>query len=338
MDVNISNYLGRYLGIYGSSFCLKPIHLIPYQSQIGNIGIKFITTMEPSWAESRRFPITRHPNMDSKQLEPPVLRSTRQKSLSWLKARFAIALSLFVVLAYSWIRNVLRPPPFDLITELLSIPSAGHIRDSSAVYTSSPHFVGQGLSQAEWTREKWREFGIPSVHIVSYDVEFPMPTEKQRVALVRGSEVLYEAPLNDSDGGFLPAFYSFSTNTNITASYVFANFGSKEDYDDLAKNNVSLLGSIAVIKSADASVYLQLLHLETSREVQIRNAQERGLAGVLMYPDPQNDGVVTESNGYAPYPEGPARPPEMIERGGIGPYGKYLVMFLYSTSSDHLLL
>lgn len=273
--------------------------------------------------------------MDPKQ--PPALQSTRQKSQPWVKFRLAIALPLFIFLAFFWVRNVLEPPPFDLITVLLSVPSADQIRDSSAVYTSSSHFVGQGLSQAEWTRDKWREFGITSARIVSYDAKSPIPTENQRVALVRGSEVLYEAPLNDSDGGFLPAFYSFSTNTNMTASYVFANFGSNEDYDDLAKNNVSVLGRIAVIKSADASAYLQLLGLETSREVQIRNSQERGLVGVLMYPDPQNDGVITESNGYAPYPKGPARPPGMIERGGIGPYGEYL-QWLFSLYIERVLI
>ncbi|KAJ5663789.1 PA domain-containing protein [Penicillium longicatenatum] len=211
----------------------------------------------------------------------------------------------------------------DLILLLLSVPTVQYIRESSAYYTSTPHFPGQGLEQARWTQNKWKDYGISDSQIISYDVQLPAPTEHQRLALIRGSEVLYEAPLNDSEYGFYPAFYSFVTNATISAPYIFANFGADDDYEDLVKNNVSLEGKIAVLKSADASSYLQSLHLEMSREVQIKNAQNRGLLGVVMYPDPQNDEPINEGNGYRPYPGGPARPPQMIERGGIGPWDSY---------------
>ncbi|KAJ5552950.1 PA domain-containing protein, partial [Penicillium frequentans] len=211
----------------------------------------------------------------------------------------------------------------DLIQLLLSVPSMQFIRESSAYYTSKPHFSGQGLDQAQWTQEKWEGYGISDSRLFSYNVQLPAPTEHQRLALLRGSKILYEAPLNDSENGFYPAFYSFVTNSSISAPYIFANFGADDDYEDLAKTNVSLAGKIAVLKSADASSYLQSLHLEMSREVQIRNAQNRGLLGVVMYPDPQNDEPINELNGYQPYPDGPARPPEMIERGGIGPWDSY---------------
>ncbi|KAJ5088176.1 PA domain-containing protein [Penicillium angulare] len=230
---------------------------------------------------------------------------------------FATILSLLVF----W--KCYRKPPLDLLQLLLSVPSGKYLRGSSFFYTSSPHFAGQGLKQAQWTLKRWKEFGITDSHIVSYDAQLPVPTDQQRLTLLRGSEILYEAPLNDNDHGFPPAFYSFVSNANITASYVFANFGADEDYDDLMRNNISIAGKIAVLKSADASAYLQLRQLETSREVQVRVAQNRGLIGVLLYPDPQNDYPITESNGYNPYPKGPARPAEMIERGGIGPYDSY---------------
>lgn len=215
----------------------------------------------------------------------------------------------------------------DLIQLLLSVPSMQFIRESSVYYTSKPHFSGQGLEQAQWTQEKWKNYGISDSRLFSYNVQLPAPTEHQRLALFRGSEILYEAPLNDSDNVFYPAFYSFVTNASISAPYIFANFGADDDYEDLAKNNISLAGKIAVLKSADASSYLQSLHLEMSREVQIRNAQTRGLLGVVMYPDPQNDEPINELNGYRPYPDGPARPPEMIERGGIGPWGMLTSLF-----------
>jgi N-acetylated-alpha-linked acidic dipeptidase len=272
------------------------------------------------------------------EMKPPLFKLPLPRRESHIKEKskfllvFAVILSLFLasgilfcvstLLWYPLMHwNTHRLSMLDLILLLLSVPSAQYIRESSVYYTSTPHFPGQGLKQAQWTQNKWKDYGISDSQIVSYDVQLPAPTEHQRLALIRGSEVLYEAPLNDSENGFYPAFYSFVTNATISAPYIFANFGADDDYEDLVKNNVSLEGKIAVLKSADASSYLQSLHLEKSREVQIKNAQNRGLLGVVMYPDPQNDEPINEGNGYRPYPDGPARPPQMIERGGIGPWG-----------------
>ncbi|KAJ6014013.1 PA domain-containing protein [Penicillium herquei] len=230
--------------------------------------------------------------------------------------------SLLAQTVLCW-KSFQAPSSLDAIRLLLSVPSAESISESSAYYTSNPHFAGQGWDQAEWTQEKWKNFGVQDTQIISYNTQIPAPTDQQRLALLRNSEVLYEAPLTDSIGGFFPAFYSYATNTNITAPYVFANFGSDEDYDDLVEKGIDLVGNIAVLKSADASSYLKTLGLGKSREVQVRTAQERGFAGVIIYPDPQNDNPITESNGYAPYPDGPARPANMIERGGIGPLDSY---------------
>lgn len=39
--------------------------------------------------------------------------------------------------------------------------------------------------------------------------------------------------------------------------------------------------------------------------------------GVLIYSDVRDDGVATVKNGFAPYPQGPARNPSAIERGSV---------------------
>ena len=38
---------------------------------------------------------------------------------------------------------------------------------------------------------------------------------------------------------------------------------------------------------------------------------------MLIYSDPRDDGAVTVANGYAPYPEGPARNPTSVQRGSV---------------------
>lgn len=51
--------------------------------------------------------------------------------------------------------------------------------------------------------------------------------------------------------------------------------------------------------------------------MKIKGAQELGAAGVLIYSDPRDDGHVTEANGYATYPYGPARNPTSVQRGSV---------------------
>ncbi|KAI0197710.1 hypothetical protein F4808DRAFT_437885 [Astrocystis sublimbata] len=236
-----------------------------------------------------------------------------------------IIIGLVWLLGQRWTASEMAPSELQEI--LLSVPSREHVRNWSSYYTTTgPHLPGQGLRHAEWTQTRWKEFGIADARIVTYDAQVPMPTGRQRLALLRGGQVLYEAPLVD-DGerngsseqtGFVPAYYGFSANANISAPYVFCNFGSDEDYGDLERLNISVAGKIAVVKSTNASPYLHSRHLEIFRGVQVANAEARGAVGVVLYVDLQNDGPVTEANGFKPFPDGPARPLTGIERGTLG--------------------
>ncbi|KAF8897847.1 hypothetical protein BD779DRAFT_1492680 [Infundibulicybe gibba] len=53
------------------------------------------------------------------------------------------------------------------------------------------------------------------------------------------------------------------------------------------------------------------------RGLKVKGAQDLGALGVLIYSDPRDDGTVTEANGYAPYPNGPARSPTSVQRGSV---------------------
>lgn len=55
------------------------------------------------------------------------------------------------------------------------------------------------------------------------------------------------------------------------------------------------------------------------------NPRFLGLIGVILYTDPQQDGNITESRGYKPYPDGPARPGSYIARGAINRHSKSLI-------------
>lgn len=253
----------------------------------------------------------------------PKRRPRRAVELKW-----PILLGSLAVYILFW--KFYKRSAFNLQQTLLSVPSAEHVRNWSAYYTSEAHFVGQGLSQAKWTEAKWREFGITDTQIASYNTLIPVPKGHQRLALLHGDEVLYEAPLvddittkgRDTNASFYPAYLGFSGNGNISASYIFCNFGSAEDFQDLKRANIDAAGKIGIIKLANVSPYLRLRNLDVFRGEQLANAERAGLVAVVFYTDPQNDGPVTEANGYKAFPAGPARPLAAIERGSVATVGK----------------
>lgn len=219
----------------------------------------------------------------------------------------------------------------ELQTLLLGTPDAERAREWSRYYTSGPHLAGKNLSQALWTRERWEEFGIAST-IVDYDVYINYPkghrlallekTEKQKQARDSPAatpdeewEVKYEARLEedvlDEDSSSqladrIPTFHGYSASGNVTAPYVFVNYGTYKDFEELEAAKVDLQGKIALAKYGGVF-----------RGLKVKRAQELGMVGVVIYTDPGDDGDVTEKNGNATYPEGPARQPSSVQRGSV---------------------
>ncbi|OGM39370.1 glutamate carboxypeptidase [Aspergillus bombycis] len=210
-----------------------------------------------------------------------------------------------------------------------TVPDAERIRESVRYYTNGSHVAGQGLQQALWTQELWDAIGLPNTRVKSYSTNLTLNNE-HRVALLdtarEGDPVVYEAPLiednaptaGDGQPPFIPAFFACAGEGNITAQYIFANYGTQEDYDDLVSANINITGKIALVKSTYESAVLKKYNLPYHRANQEAVAVERGLAGMLIYPDPQMDGEIIVENGYQPFPDGPARPPSLIERGSLG--------------------
>ena len=227
----------------------------------------------------------------------------------------------------------------DLLQVLLDTPDEEKAREWSKYYTAGPHLAGKNLSQALWTRERWQEWGVSST-IAAYDVYINYPVG-HRLALLEKSagptpnkpawdrkdeyEVKHECSLEEDvleeDGttgleNRVPTFHGYSASGNVTAQYVYVNYGYYKDIEDLAKANVSLEGKIAIAKYGGIF-----------RGLKTKRAQELGMVGVVMYTDPQEDGEITEENGYDTYPNGPARNPSSVQRGST--------QFLSKTMKDY---
>lgn len=219
---------------------------------------------------------------------------------------------------------------------LQETPSAEKAREWSSYYTAGPHLAGKNLSQALWTQERWQEFGVADTSIVAYDVYLNYPVDHS-LRLLKGkagekSEVQFEASLEedvleeDHTTGLedrVPTFHGYSASGNVTAPFVYVNFGTVGDFQDLVDANVSLAGKIAIAKYG-----------HVFRGLKVKAAQEHGMVGVVLYDDPQSDGDITEENGYEPYPKGPARNPSAVQRGSV----QYLSEFVFFFFSFLLLL
>jgi N-acetylated-alpha-linked acidic dipeptidase len=155
--------------------------------------------------------------------------------------------------------------------------------------------------------------------MVSYDVYLNYPVDHRLAMLEKSKDgpaswkVAFEASLEedvlkeDQTSGLedrIPTFHGYSASGNVTAPFVYVNYGTYQDYEDLLKAKVDLKGKIAIARYGIIF-----------RGLKVRRAQDLGMVGVLMYSDPGDDGKVTEENGLAPYPEGPARNPSSVQRG-----------------------
>ncbi len=227
----------------------------------------------------------------------------------------------------------------ELQTLLLGTPDPERAREWSRYYTSGTHLAGRNFSQALWTKQQWEHFGISST-IVDYDVWLNHP-QGHRLALLEKTEeedqnawkVNYEAELEEhvleDDRASqlkdrIPTFHGYSASGNVTAPYVFVNYGTIQDYDDLLKANVSLEGKIALAKYGRGV-----------RGLKIKRAQELGMVGVLIYSDPGDDGKYTEKNGYANYPDGPAREPSSVQRGSVEFISKCIHFSLHHQANQY---
>ncbi|KAI7851318.1 hypothetical protein BDC45DRAFT_516272, partial [Circinella umbellata] len=212
--------------------------------------------------------------------------------------------------------------PFEDASDTIKrIPSSDSIREFFHYYASEPHLAGSHADkrQADWTRDKFEEFGISNATIETYYPWLNVP-KTRRLAIVSGpEEFLYEAKLEEdpvpndpstSHPNAIPTFHGYSADGNVTGSVVYVNYGRLNDFQFLAARGVNFTGTIALMR-----------HGVIARGLKVRSAEKFGCIGALLYSDPMEDGPFNkESDDGEPsesYPDGPWRSPSSVERGTV---------------------
>ncbi|GAO13457.1 hypothetical protein UVI_02016570 [Ustilaginoidea virens] len=172
---------------------------------------------------------------------------------------------------------------------------------------------------ADWTRDKWQSWGVDAT-IAEYHVYINYPVDHGLSLLEKSDKsdawsVAFNASLREDVIGEdpttslkdrVPTFHGYSASGNVTAQFVYVNYGTYQDYQDLVDAGVDLEGKIAVARYGGVF-----------RGLKVKRAQELGMVGALIYSDPGDDGDITEANGYEQYPKGPARQESSVQRGSV---------------------
>jgi N-acetylated-alpha-linked acidic dipeptidase len=176
--------------------------------------------------------------------------------------------------------------------------------------SSEPNHVGSAhdKANAEWELAQFKAFGWDA-HIETFEVLYPTPSSESvellgaqpYKATLQEQAIAGDSSATAKDPG-LPAYLAFQGDGDVTAPLVYVNYGMQEDYKALQRMGVSVQGKIAIARYG-----------EGWRGLKPKLAQEHGAIGCLIYSDPADDGYAVES----PYPAGPARPPQGIQRGSV---------------------
>ncbi|KAJ5493070.1 hypothetical protein N7539_001816 [Penicillium diatomitis] len=157
---------------------------------------------------------------------------------------------------------------------------------------------------AEWIEHEFHKAAFDKVEREEFQVYLNYPREGgRRIAIVDPPNLAWEAALEEKDAQY-PAFHGHSKSGNVTGPLIYANFGSREDFQLLAEKGISVVGSIALVRYYGS---------EGDRALKVKAAELAGAAGCIIYSDPAQDGFVQGPE----YPEGRFMPADGVQRGGV---------------------
>lgn len=131
----------------------------------------------------------------------------------------------------------------------------------------------------------------------------------RKVAIVDPPEKKWEAKLEEPSvfnpaKAQTPAYHGLSATGNATGPLIYVNYCHAKDFKRLWDSEVDVQGAIALCRYYGTQPDLAM---------KIKAAQAAGVAGVLVYSDPVDDGFKKGN----PWPDGKWRPGDSVQRGSV---------------------
>ncbi|MDN4071699.1 M28 family metallopeptidase [Fictibacillus terranigra] len=182
-----------------------------------------------------------------------------------------------------------------------------YIKKYGRALSKRPALVGTKGNDAgvQYALDELKKAGLkPKVH--TYDVYLSHPNSisvTQTAPFQRELKVTEDlkkgTPFKNE---VVEGYNAYSPSGDVEGELVYANYGTPEDFKELALQGVSVKDKIVIVRYG-----------KNFRGVKPDLASQYGAKGVLIYSDPKDDGYV---RGPV-YPEGPWRPKDAIQRGSI---------------------
>src|SRR5260221_477002 len=190
-----------------------------------------------------------------------------------------------------------------------AVPKPENNREYMRAIAAEPHHAGSPGSKkvADYILAQFKSWGL-NASIETFEALMPYPTERvvelvapERYVLTLKEPAVPEDP-DSTDAGALPTFNAYSGDGDVTAELVYVNFGTPEDYEQLAKLGIDVKEKIAIARYG-----------KSWRGIKPKVASEHGAVGCIIYSDPHEDGFYA---GDA-FPDGPYRPEMGAQRGSV---------------------
>lgn len=190
---------------------------------------------------------------------------------------------------------------------LLLLPQPSECGELLRELTRRPHLAGTegGARVAAFIADEFRKAGL-TVEMPSYEVLLSYP-KSARLTIVGEPEVRLgrpEEPIASDPDTAIPeaavAWNAYAPSARVEAEVVYVNRGSAADFDRLARMGIDVRGKIALAR-----------YFGGYRGGKSLEAEKRGVAALLVYSDPIDDGWFQGDV----YPKGPWGPESHFQRG-----------------------
>src|SRR5262249_3333677 len=179
-------------------------------------------------------------------------------------------------------------------------------------FLSEPHVAGSKRNNdlANYIADEWRKQGLEDITVRRYEVYStePKSTSLEMIAPIHYRASLREAPYDvdpDTKNSRVSSAWSgMSISGDLTAPLLYAHSCNPEDYEFLRKSGIDVKGKIVLVRYSNPYSY---------RGFKALTAQRKGVAALLLYSDPQEDGYKKGK----PFPDGPWGPDSQTKRGAI---------------------
>jgi hypothetical protein len=185
----------------------------------------------------------------------------------------------------------------------------GNIQEYLEYLTRDVHVAGTkgNLFYAEWIKDLFESASLEDVVLERFDVYLNYPKENgRRLAIVSPPEKIWEATLEEDvinenrQQRYSSVFHGHSKTGNVTGPLIYANYGSRDDFDWLERQGISLEGAIAIVRYGGT---------QSDRALKVKAAELAGAAGCIIYSDLETEGGL--------WPDGRFMPLDGVQRGAV---------------------